>query len=283
MGLGIAASVTSNKVHRGDHRIFACVMTNDKVISTSRFLEKESEYSNVVQRHLDGDMADMIGMTLLHHVIGGFMEMSPNLIVKDATELAKERFLKRPFFAANGQRFETMPKGKYALLSGAFNPPHEGHFGVAQQAMDEYNYRAVFEITVDPPHKDALTVQAMLERSQMLRGHDRLFNTGLPLYLDKAKRYPKTPLILGADAMLRMLDPKWGLNVGEMFGAFYELGTKLLINGREIDGNFVTCDDILDNIKANHPFKDWASARIIMKPLSGVWNISSTELRNKSL
>jgi hypothetical protein len=80
-----------------------------------------------------------------------------------------------------------------------------------------------------------------------------------------------------------MLDPKWGLDLGEMFGEFYNLGTKLYVGGRDIDGNFTTCQNILDDIQAKLPFKDWASARIVMKPLSGEWNVSSTELRKKLL
>jgi hypothetical protein len=88
-------------------------------------------------------------------------------------------------------------------------------------------------------------------------------------------------MILGADAMVRMLDPKWGLDIGAMLDEFYNLNTKLFISSREIDGNLKTCENILDDIKANYPFKVWASAQVIMKPLKGEWNISSTELRNK--
>jgi hypothetical protein len=57
----------------------------------------------------------------------------------------------------------------------------------------------------------------------------------------------------------------------------------LFVAGREVNGVMTTCDDILKDIKANHPFKVWATAQVVMKPLEGEWNISSTELRNKKI
>ena len=207
---------------------------------------------------------------------------------QDATELARQRFFERPFFAVDGKRWSEIPNPRgslahYALMPGAYNPPHEGHFGIAEEVQYDLNKTVVFEVTAQPPHKEALTVQQLLQRAKLLQSYNRIFTQKEPLYLDKARAFPKMPLILGADAMVRMLDPKWGLDIKDLLGSFYELGTKLFIVGREINGVFTTCDDILNDIKANHPFNVWASARIIMLPIKGEWNISSTEIRNKSL
>lgn len=280
VGVGLTASVASEKEHRGDHRVDICIMTDDKVHLFHKILEKGV---GEVKRRDDGKTCDMMAFLMLLESIGVMETDSVLRFSTDATELAKARFFMHPFFAASGKRLDTLPKGKYALMSGAFNPPHEGHFGVADAAMEQYNHRAVFEVTADPPHKDALSVQTLLQRAKLLQGRDRLFTTQLPFYIDKARKYPGRPLIVGADAMVRMLDPKWGLDIGEMLAGFYDLGTKLYVSGREIDGNFTTCENIIDDIQVKHPFKDWASARIVMKPLKGEWNISSTELRKKLL
>lgn len=279
IGVGIAASVASTEIHRGDHRIHVCVITNDFVRSAEVVLEKGVGEEKRTQ---DGEASDSLGFHLMMNTI--FDTTSPLLKEhKDTSAVARDRFMARPFFAANGKRLAKLPDERYALYPGAYNPPHEGHFGVAKAAMDDYNYKAVFEVTAEPPHKDALTVQQLLQRAKLLRGYDRLFTAKLPFYLDKARVYQKKPLILGADAMVRMLDPKWGLDAGEMFAAFYDFGTKLFVASREVDGVMTTCDEILDDIKTKFPFKVWASARIVMKPLNGEWNISSTELRKKLL
>ena len=279
VGVGVAASVASEKIHRGDHRIHACVITNDFVRSLDITLEKGI---GAEKRAQDGQASDDAGFGLMMHTI--FDTDDPFIKrtnIHDSTALARERFFLHPFFTANGKRLADLPKGKYSLMSGAFNPPHEGHFGIAQAAQEQYHYTSVFEITAEPPHKDALSVQTLLQRSQLLKGHNRLFTSKLPYYIDKARKYPGRPMILGADAMVRMMDPKWGLNLGEMFEEFYNLNTKLFISAREVDGKLTTCDSILLDIRDTLPFKDWAAAQIIMKPINGEWNISSTEIREK--
>jgi len=277
VGVGLTASVASTEIHRGDHRAFACVITNDFVRSTH--ITREKGVGEEV-RKLDGEAVDSLGFLLMMNTI--FDTTSPLLKeYTDTSALARHRFMSRPFFLANGKRSSVLPEGRYALYPGAYNPPHEGHFGVAKAAMDDYNYKTVFEITAEPPHKDALTVQQLLQRAKLLQGHDRLFTAKLPFYLDKARVFKNTPLILGADAMVRMLDPKWGLDIGEMFSAFYDFGTKLFVAAREVNGQLMSCEDILADIKTKHSFSVWASAQIVMKPLKGEWNISSTELRTK--
>lgn len=284
VGLGLTASVASEKEHRGDHRVFVSVMTNDKVLSSHLTLTKGA---GSFKRKMDGDVSDIFALSLLGRTLdvnlinlpAGFDDEQ-----HDVTELATERFMARPFFKANGKRSEKLPKEvRCALMPGAFNPPHQGHFGAVEAALSDYNYPTTFEITADPPHKDALKVQDLLQRAKLLQGYDRIFTKNLPYYLDKAKKYPGKPFILGADAVVRMLDPKWGLDIKEMFSAFYDLGTKLFVGSREVDGHMTTCENILDDIKSKYPFSVWASAQIIMKPLKGEWNISSTELRKKML
>lgn len=287
IGMGITASVASEKVHHGDHRVFLSLISDEKVSLWSFILEKDA---GSMQRHMDGCTCDQLGLFLLMESLNleftdldnVIREMRYTKVVKeDASELARQRFMARPFFSAEGKRLGKMPDERFAIMPGAYNPPHEGHFGMAKATMDEYNYRAVFEITAVPPHKEALTVQQLLQRAKLLQGHNRLFTEKLPFYLDKARKFPGKPLVLGADAMVRMLDPKWGIDMKEMFGTFYDLGNKLFVCNREVDGVMTTCEDILDRIKVEHPFNVWASARIVMVPLEGEWNVSSTELRNK--
>ena len=211
VGLGIAASVASEKIHRGDHRVFACIITEEQVRTCQYTLEKGAG-SEV--RLLDGETCDDIGFLLLTEALAldevEYTHPDHPYQTKRAEDKAKARFFERPFFAANGQRFSTMPHNKHvALMPGAYNPPHEGHFGTAQHVMDEYGRTVVYEVTAEPPHKEALPVQLLLQRAKLLHGRDRLFTRKEPFYIDKARAFPGIPLVLGADAMVRMLDPKW--------------------------------------------------------------------------
>lgn len=281
VGVGITASVASEKEHRGDHRVHVCVMTNDFVRNVSVILEKGS---GATQRHKDGDRVDALGFHMMLETVFDITESPLVKDVYDTSKIARERFFLRPFFAANGKRLETMPTNKHlSMMPGAYNPPHEGHLGTAQAVMDEYGRSVVFEVTAEPPHKEALTVQQLLQRAKLLQGHDRLFTRKEPYYLDKAKSFPGIPMVLGADAMVRMLDPKWGINPVDLFKEFISLDTKLLVAGRMIDGKFTTCQDILDGLLKNTSVGIWALATNVLMPVDGRWDISSTELRNKKI
>lgn len=275
VGLAITASVASTSIHRGDHRIHGCIITNDKVLTFQKILEKGTGAG--VRAH-DGMAADDLGFFMLVDALGISAFDPPVRQYEDATEKAKARFFARPFFNAVGQRFATLPQSKHwALMSGAYNPPHEGHFGTAGSVLEDFHRNVVFEVTAEPPHKAAMTVQDLLQRAKLLQRKDRLFTKKNPLYLDKARAYPGTPLVMGADAMVRMLDPKWGLDIATMLNQFKELNTELYICGRTIGSKFVTWQDIKDSLPA-----DQAALFVeIARPVSGHWDISSTDIRNK--
>lgn len=277
IGVGVTASVASEKEHRGEHRVHICVITNDRVRSVSRVLEKGV---GAAKRLEDGKFVDLMALTFM-------METANDVPLaikdyKDTSALARERFFLRPFFAANGKRLAEMPTKHMALMPGAYNPPHEGHFGTAQNVMDQYGRTVVFEVTAEPPHKEALSVQALLQRAKNLQGYDRYFTRKEPMYLDKARRFPGVPIVLGADAMVRMLDPKWGVDLMSMFKEFRKLDTKLLIAGRTIGDKFVTCEDVSRDFR-KADCHSWGYAQSVMLQIDGRFDISSTELRNKLL
>jgi len=277
VGIGITASVASEKEHRGEHRVFTCVISDTKVSLNSHTLTKGIGKQKRIE---DGIWCDE---AVICAALEGYAEpnhMLHSLQFEDATDLAKERFFARPFFAANGKRFATLTESnRWAIMPGAYNPPHEGHFGTAKQLGEDYGNQVVFEVTAEPPHKGALSVQDLLKRTKLLQGHNRIFTLKVPFYLDKARAFPGCPLVMGADAMIRMLDPKWGLNIKDMFEEFEERYTTLYIAGRTVDGNFTTREDIIKMLSPE--LKRLYLA--VTRPVRGHWDISSTELRNKLL
>lgn len=280
VGVGLTASVASEVEHRGDHRVHACIITDDKVVCAHKTFEKGVGLS---RRQLDGEECDDLGAFLLIDTLGiatSNFSFSDYLSYKDATDLAQARFFRYPFFSSNGKRLKTVPKSQHwALMPGAYNPPHEGHFGTADQVLNEYNRRVIFEITAEPPHKDTLSIQDLLKRAKLLQGHDRFFTRQEPLYIDKARSFPGVPLVMGADSMLRMLDSKWGVDLVDSFEEFKDLKTTLYVAGRTVNGKFITREDLLEDISPElHGLFD-----LVTKSVGGHWDISSTELRKKLL
>lgn len=284
IGVGITASVASEKEHRGDHRVHAVIMTDDKVLSYTRVLKKGV---GTHQRYLDGGICDDIGFFMILDSLGITAYDEPAISdYVDVSERAHQRFMMRPVFLMDGSRHPNLDKlSKFAVMPGAFNPPHEGHFGMADSFYKDNNVRVVFEISAKTPHKEPLKVQDMLKRAKMLRGRDFIFTEGLPFYIDKANAFPGKPFVVGADAMLRMLDPKWGMDITDMLYEFLSLKTKFYVADRVVNGKEVDHADIAEKV-ADFLTEEYDETNLdlayeLIDGIEGSWNISSTELRNK--
>jgi len=279
IGIGLTASVASEKEHRGEHRVYVCIITNDKIVSLYCPLNKGV---GAHQRNLDEGICNDIVFFMLIDILklsSSDNQISISSLYKDSSLLARDRFFQYPFFAANGERHAFItPRNYWALMPGAFNPPHQGHFGIAKEVEETYNKRVIFEITAEPPHKAKLSIQDLLKRAALLKGYDRVFTEQAPLYLDKAKKYPGYPLILGADALVRLLDPKWGIPTTQVLKQLEYSNNKLFVSGRTINDKFMTCQDIIFQLPVE--LRDIYNRLIF--PVNGQWEVSSTELRNQA-
>ncbi len=278
VGLGLTASVSSEREHRGDHRIHACVMSDDLVLSYSSVLKKGVGFE---ARASDGHVADAIGLSMIAQAIDpSWRDLHDGLgAMVDVRGVALERFYAHPFFAQSGSRLRSVPDN-VVLYPGSYNPPHPGHIGVAKAVADKTLRPVVFHVTADGPHKAPLTVQDLLKRARMLRGHDRLFTRGDSLYLDKARRFPGVPIAMGADALLQMLDPKWGQPVLPMLYEFSQLGTRFYVTSRRVGGSLVSLDDVLRSSGASS-LGDPDLLSHLFCQVDGSWDFSSTEERAK--
>lgn len=231
IGLGLTAAVATQVEHKGDHRIHAVVVTHDRVLASEVVLPKEGPEVRV----RDGRLADTIGLELILSAAGlvpesarlAYCEAMQGQCLKDISEAARTHFFKRPLFTRYGQRLPVPEARPLTLFPGAFNPPHEGHFANAGEDV-------LFQITAAPPHKPALTLTEMLERVKHFRGkRDLVFTEDGALYIEKARRFPHSTFIIGTDALERMLDPKWGVEVLPLLTEFVSLGVTFKVTTRE--------------------------------------------------
>ncbi len=271
VGLACTASVASLTEHRGDHRAHIVCMTEHRIVGQSILLDKGKD-----RRLMDGRIVDSAALCVLTSALG-LGEVEEPLESLEAA--ARRRFFEHPVFA-NGARWPVRDMDPSApLFPGAFDPPHRGHEAIA----DAVNMRwegirarpntteAIFTICADPPHKEPLSIQEMLRRAKTLKHRTVLFTENDPFYIDKARAHPGTPLVIGADALLRMLDPKWGIDIAAMWAEFEKLGTRFLVFGREIEGTFVSASDAIVRVPSN---------RGLFCSVEGRWDLSSTALRH---
>jgi hypothetical protein len=290
VGVGLTASVASAEIHRGDHRIHGCIITDNHIWIKNYTLIKNK---GIDARRMDGDSCDDLGLFMIDQALG--LGETYNHNFQDGTALARARFFTHPFFTSHDKRLSTFtprhhhydraptiyhpPCGarRDALMPGSFNPPHEGHLGMAQAYEDNYNGKVTFEISADILDKAPLTVQDMLKRAKMLHGHNVLFTQNMGMFIEKARAFPGAPLILGADTMLRIMDPKWGVDFGKLLYELRMLKTQLYVGSRVVEGKLITWEDIAHMM----PPSIGINYLGMSAPLEGRWDISSTELRNK--
>lgn len=270
IGLAVTASVSSLVEHRGEHCAYFCCISENRVqggkLSITKGVGREDRFS-------DGNLVDLQAVEVLLETMFGENRQGRCLKFElvDLTEQARKRFLEYPAIEL-GRRQKSFDF-QMTLFPGAYNPPHEGHETIIKQLNTGGASRVVPTICVNPPHKPHLGVQDMLRRAKLLEHHPILFTVDDPYYIDKARKFPKASLVMGADALSRVFDPQWGHNLQELFDEFESLGTKFFLFGREVNGVFVSAKEVISFLPQQY--------RRLFYICSGRWDISSTQIRRK--
>lgn len=125
------------------------------------------------------------------------------------------------------------------VLSGSFNPLHDGHrelLAAAAATKPPGAALAAYEIGVVNADKGALTVDEILRRlAQFSTPGVVCLLTKAPLFVDKTKAAPGATFVVGVDTAVRLLDPKYHggeLGLGHSLDVIRKNNCDFIVAGR---------------------------------------------------
>lgn len=170
---------------------------------------------------------------------------------------------------------ETQPQPCGAILSGSFNPLHDGHRQLAQSAADFLGHAVGFEISIHNVEKPPLELETIVSRCEQFETHPVAL-TNAPTFVEKAAILPGKTFIVGADTALRIVDARfYGDQTHDMLRALDAVrwnGCQFIVAGRKIGDRFVTIDDLEIPASVEDLFHEFPVDRFRV-------DVSSTDLR----
>jgi nicotinic acid mononucleotide adenylyltransferase len=94
-------------------------------------------------------------------------------------------------------------------LSGAFNPLHDGHRGLADVAGRLLGLAVAFELSVANVDKPPLAEAEVRRRLAPFVEQAPVWLSRAPRFVDKAALFPGAVFVVGADTALRLVDTRY--------------------------------------------------------------------------
>lgn len=107
----------------------------------------------------------------------------------------------------------------------------------------------VFELSVHNADKSSISPRELERRVAQFKAFSPVLVTALPLFVDKARKFPGSAFVMGADTLARIVDPAYygnGMKGPETLGeALEQTKCRLIVAGRKgKDGRFIDPKDV---------------------------------------
>lgn len=265
MGVGMTAAVTTDRERRGEDRVVIAVRTLHGLFTVDALLRKPADFVRDAEEHRveQGNLADLLVLDAILAAAGVSQVRLPSERIERCGELTSDGILApeparfwddddRPVYGK-----VVMPDGalvdpadldpaRWILFPGSFNPVTYAHDEMARAIELSTGKRVLFQITRSHPNK-VVTDRDMVSRAEQLRYRwPVVLLEGAGLYVEKARLFPGMEMLVGADAVLEMLQERHYGGFPGLQAALDEmlrLGTGFHVNGRMCgDGTYREVD-----------------------------------------
>jgi hypothetical protein len=239
-GLACTATIVTDRPKRGEHRAHITAWTAEAITHANLTLCKgerdrlgeEEMVSRLILSVLAAD-AFCLPMRLPLALIPGDSLQQDQI----ATAALVDELLRggRHWFGITpeGSAVRGLPG---ALLSGSFNPLHEGHLALAQAASEVLGTPVIFELSAINADKPPLPRADILARLLQFAGCEPCLVSDAPTFVAKARLYPGATFVVGFDTAERVLQIRfYGNSQAQLLAALAEIrerGCGFLVAGR---------------------------------------------------
>jgi hypothetical protein len=214
LGVGSTASLATDRPKRGDHRFHLTCHSDDRITTYSLILRKgkrqREEEEAVLDSVLLNALAEACGLTE-RVPVPLLSEESVQIEAEAPTDLVRSLLSgELPAFYADvdGRLSRDAPR-PVALLPGAFNPVHEGHWRLAATASRLLSTPVGFELSVTNVDKPTLPAAEIRRRLQQFTWGKPVWVTRAPTFAEKASLFPGVVFVVGADTAERIIAPRY--------------------------------------------------------------------------
>jgi nicotinic acid mononucleotide adenylyltransferase len=106
-----------------------------------------------------------------------------------------------------------------AIIPGAFNPLHAGHWGLAEVAAELLDLPVAFELSRANVDKPELSQVELQRRLAQFSGRAPVWVTQAPRFVQKARLFPGATFVVGADTALRIVAARYYESQADMLAA----------------------------------------------------------------
>ena len=251
-GLGATATIATDRAKRGEHRCAVAVQDALGIVTYSLTFAK-----GLRNRAGEEELVSLIILKAVAEACGVVFPGVPltageklHQTYQPVPELAQLAAGERDWLVLHADgRIQT--DGTWdgaALLSGSFNPLHDGHRSLARVAEQRSGREVFFELPLLNADKAAIDLTEARRRALQFAGSGTLVLSRAPLFSDKAVLFPNTTFVLGADTAARLVAPRfYGGDLAKLHAALDDLrrrGAQFLVAGRNTETGFETLDTL---------------------------------------